>query len=494
MEYTKIPSFKTECCNINNSEDCKSFAVSQVICNHMVLQREKPICLWGFGSFEGQLITATIGQTKGNCTVDENLDWLLELPPMETNTLPQKLIFSDGRQSLVFDDVLIGDVWVISGQSNAEFFFNSNAQIRELYDGFLQEANAVKNIRLLEQKRLDAVDAPYTMETPQKEFANPVRSKWKKAESAKAVENFSVIGYSFAEKLAEALENCIPIGMIMAASDGSAMMELMPMELVEAMGYVKAAREDTPLAGMYNALMSPIQNMTIKGMIFYQGESEQWRHKVYPYQLNWYVEELRRRFKNDLPFYYVQISSHGGEGFKSWNLLEEVRYRQLEAMDLIKNSHMAVSMDVGWREGDCDWAHPHYKRPVGQRLALLALAKEYGIGSLDYVSSPMPVNFYWAKDYVKISFNYVGDGLKIMAGNLLTGFEVQNECGSFEPANAQIVDKDTVVILGVQKPIAVRYAHMHLAYIENANLGNSEGLPAPAFKKIKKNRSGTIAI
>lgn len=485
MKQNLYPKKDAEGCCCGHCGSCGGFTVAEAFYDHMVLQREEPVRIWGEGSYEGQTIIAAIGKAKASCRVNEKLEWLLELSPMEASCEPRKLILSDGGQNTVFEDVLIGDVWVISGQSNADLVFVGNAQVRALYDDFLNEADAGKNIRLLEQWRSESIDTPEKMAAPQKGFTNRERSKWKRADSAKAVETFSIFGYSFAEHVAQQLEYKIPIGMIMAASGGSPMMELMPMELVKAMGYDKPEKENIPLAGMYNALMAPVQNMTIKGMIFYQGESEQGRNQVYPYQLNWYVEELRRRFLKDFPFYYVQISSHGDVAIQGWPKIEEVRYRQLEAMELIKNAHMAVSMDVGWREGDCDWAHPHYKRPVGQRVARLALAQQYGIGDLEHASSPMPINFYWGKDHVKITFAYAGEGLAILAGDCLVGFEIKAEGGEYVQAQAEIAGKNTVVVIGIQKPAAVRYAHMHLAYIENANLGNSEKLPAPAFEKVK---------
>jgi len=151
-------------------------------------------------------------------------------------------------------------------------------------------------------------------------------------------------------------------------------------------------------------------------------------------------------------------------------------------MKLIRNSHMVVSMDVGWREGDIDWAHPIYKKPVGERLAKIALARDYGIGSLDYASSPMPGKVYWGKDSVKVTFDYIADGLEILSGEKLTGFEIRDESGEYQNATAEIIHSDTIEIKGITAPAAVRYAHMHLAYITAANLGNTEKLPAAAFE------------
>jgi len=461
------------------------FTVAEAFSDNMVLQRDEPIRVWGEGEKEGQKVIVSLGDVVVSTEVNELGNWFLSIPPQAVNCKPQQLKISNMAETKIINDVLIGDVWVISGQSNADTIFIGNAQIRALYNDFLEDALESDNIRLLEQWRSESMVIPETMATPQKGFTNKERSKWKKADSAKAVETFSVMGYFFAKQLSRTLKNNIPIGMIMAASGGSPMSELMPMELAIAMGYTRAEKENIPNAGMYNALMAPIQNMSIKGMIFYQGESEQGRYKAYPYQLNWYVEELRRRFKTNFPFYFVQISSHGGDAINAWRTIAEVRYSQVEAMELIENSHMVVSMDVGWREGDCDWAHPHYKKPVGERLAKVALARDYGVGDIEYASSPIPKKAYFGKDSVKITFDYVGNGLDILIGEALTGFEIKNSENEYQSAEAKIIDRNTIAIKGVENPTAVRYAHMHLAYITAANLGNSEKLPAAAFEFIK---------
>ena len=228
-------------------------------------------------------------------------------------------------------------------------------------------------------------------------------------------------------------------------------------------------------------------SLTIKAMLFYQGESEQWRYKKYPYQLKWYVEELRRRFECKMPFYYVQLSGHVGQAITSWKLIEEVRYAQYKMLDILDDAYMTVSMDVGGREENKDWAHPPYKKPVGERLALQVLANEYGVGDPEYAFSPLPCCWRFDEDKVTVHFDFVGDGLKILKGESLVGFEAAAEDGKYKKVRARIVDEATVVFRGVKNAQTLRYALMHDATWDNANLGSSTDLPCAAFEIFKNN-------
>ena len=466
----------------------EEFRLCNALCDHMVLQRDEEGRIWGKGKKAGDFIKAQIGPYEGSTVVDINLTWQLFLPAMPVNCTPQTLTVTDGETTVTVNDVLIGDVWVVNGQSNAEITIAAaNSNGKGIYDEEIKDIHASDNIRILEQYRdLACVKHPETMNEPQFDLIDPEISSWRKPDKQEDIMDVSAMGFFFAKYLSRALNASVPIGLVVIASAGSPMMELIMPELVAPMGYIKAEKENIPLAGMYNALAAPVQPMTIKGMLFYQGESEQWRCDKYPYHLKWYVDELRRRFEKNFPFYFVQISSHVGDGFEMWKRIEEVRYAQFDMLDLIDNSYLVVSMDVGGRKENADWAHPPYKKPVGERLAKYVLANEYGVGDVEFAASPVPFDWDFVDDTVYVYFENVGDGLKCAAGDKLVGFEAAGEDGEYKPVDGEIADDATVIFTGVKNPQKLRYAHMHDAYIENANLASSSDMPCAAFEIKKK--------
>ena len=461
------------------------FRLTNALGDHMVLQREEPVRLWGKGKQPGDIVYAILGAYEGWGAVDDDLNWDLTLPAMPACTVPQTLRVSDGETALTFTDILVGDVWIVNGQSNADLTMEgANNNGKGVYDEVMADISLADNIRAIKQTRGCATAHPETMEKPQFDLADPATSTWRPIACKEDVKDMSAMGYFFARYLSRTLNAGVPIGMVMVASGGSPIMELIMPELVAPMGYTKPEKKEIPLAGIYNSLMAPVQKMTIKGMLFYQGESEQWRYKAYPYQLKWYVEELRRRFEKDFPFYFVQISSHIKDAIAGWPKIEEVRYAQTKMLEILDNSYMVVSMDVGGREENADWAHPPYKQPVGERLARYALANEYGVGDVWENASPVPCCWHFDENAVTVTFDFVGEGLKLATGDKLVGFEAAAEDGKYKKVRGRI-DGDTVTFRGVKNAVTLRYAYMHDAKPENANLVSSSDLPCAAFEIYK---------
>ncbi|BDI31206.1 hypothetical protein CCAX7_32570 [Capsulimonas corticalis] len=435
-----------------------------------------------------------LGQKKIG-TVGDDGKWSVALDPMLVSTKPDTLrVYADGEGAEERDvaGVLVGDVWLVDGQSNADLTSATVFDSTHLYDKDQAEINSDDNIRLFATSRWDAFNNPPLMYAEQ---ANPIKAtyRWKKCDRD-SVREFSAIGYFFAKEIAAKTKNAIPIGMVMVASGGSPLYELMPPALGQELGYTVPATTVIPVGGMFNALLAPVQKMSIKGMIYYQGESDDGRDGVYAEHLSRFVEDLRRRFNTAFPFYYVQLSSHADPAItpgKGWATIQKIRVAQLQALDLIPNSAMVVSIDQGWRDPDpdnlrtaIDWAHPIRKKPIGQRLAALALARDYKIGGMNSASSPLPEKAAWDANGVIIRFKYTGAGLAPEAGGdarALKGFTLIDADGKETPAAARITDKSHVRVEGVARPIEVRYAYTPFEPVEAANLGTKSGLPAPTF-------------
>ena len=187
----------------------------------------------------------------------------------------------------------------------------------------------------------------------------------------------------------------------------------------------------------------------------------------------------------DFPFINVQLTTHMGESLTGWYELDKIRAAQYDAYKAMGNSFFVVSRDQGFQTGDPDWAHPYYKLELGKRAASIAAAVIYQKADINYSTSPEPAKITWKKDSVTIDFNYVGDGLKLLVGEELTGFSVLDADGNRVIKSAELIDKDTVKLTTSSEGKTVCYCMFPEGTAEKANLGNSIGYPAPAFELSK---------
>lgn len=205
-----------------------NFRLANALSDHMVLQRDSDVRLWGKGKKEGDIIYAVIGPYESYGIVDNKLDFEVYLPPMPANTNPQTLVVSDGEDRIVLEDVLIGDVWIINGQSNAEATLERcNINGAGVYDNELDTLKPEDNIRIVLQRRKHARDdKPESMLTPQFDMAVPEESSWRDLASATNRLDVSALAFFFARYVSRTLNGSIPIGIVQTASGGSPLCEL----------------------------------------------------------------------------------------------------------------------------------------------------------------------------------------------------------------------------------------------------------------------------
>ena len=299
---------------------------------------------------------------------------------------------------------------------------------------------------------------------------------------------FSAMGMYFAKNIRESVSEDIPIGLIQTAAGGAYLDELMPNELNAQFGYNSS--HTVSVGGYYNTMIHPFVGYPIAGMMFFQGESNNYSMAAnYARDLSAYVTELRTRWGMDFNFYNVQLSSYGQQqidnNFSPY--LHLVRNEQYQLLGSLDNYYLTVSMDVGYR-GEIDqgtnvedWPHPKDKKTVGERIAKQALAvyyKELAVGENSF--SPVPSEIQWNTDGILISFDNA-DTLAMATGDTLVGFQcVINE--EVVDVAAQIVNGNQVKLLVDATTVSeIRYAMFYLCYPENANLVNGSGLPAPGF-------------
>lgn len=451
--------------------------VSGIFSSHMVLQHSRPITVHGWCSHIGAPVTACwAGQTVTG-TVQADGSFAVTFSPRPASFEPSEMTVSSPWGSSVFTDILVGDVWVIGGQSNGDLplapCLCKTPEIEATLSG-------EHPFRLFRQTQADAMAHTEHHAAPSADIIEPTWC-WKRPDAAAAKE-FSALGYYVARLLSEKVK--VPLGMVMMCAGGACLRELMPAELAAELGYTTGA--NVPVAGYYNTLIAPLLGLQFRGQIFFQGESEGiWKEMALSYDtdLKCFVEDERRRFGFDFNFYNIQLCTYRGEGAEYFPHLHWVRSRQYRAKDIIPGYYLTVSRDLGSHPEDPDFAHSPYKYALAKRVAGQILAVEYGLGSLAQSTSPWPQAVERRNNTLLVRFDCIGGGLKTSDGTAPTGFALEMENGETVEAAATILSKDTVEVTIPEsvQPAALHFAMLPLAGLEQANLTGGTGLPVPAF-------------
>ena len=417
-------------------------SLSSLFSDHMVLQRNIKVPVWG-KALAGEEITVEFRNQSHQAKADSVGKWAVELEPLKANAKPHELVVR-GKNTITIKDVLVGEVWIGSGQSNMEWTMSNTHNAQEA----MAAANQ-PNIRLFLVPKVKAAQP-----------AEDLVAEWK-ACSPEAVKSFSAVSYFFARELHNRLD--VPVGMIASSWGGSRIEPWIP-----------TAEPTAGYSEMYNAMIAPIVRYAMRGAIWYQGESNvnDGEGPTYRDKMENLINSWRQKWGlEDFSFYYVSIAPF--KDFYQPGNLPRLWHYQSEALK-IPHTGMAVVSDIG----NLNDIHPRNKLDVGRRLALWALAKNYGQDELVY-SGP----FYRSMDIdgnkIRLHFAHSGSGLIARDDQPLNEFQIAAADGKFVPALAAI-DGETVVVSAkeVPQPENVRFAWHKLS---NANLSNKEGLPAAPF-------------
>jgi len=433
-----------------------------VIDNNMVLQQKSEVALWGKAKSNSK-IKITTSWNKRSYVTQANGDslWRVMVSTPEAGG-PFAITFDDGEK-LVLNNILIGEVWICSGQSNMSMpvIGLKNQPIAGAND-FLLDADNPK-IRLFQIQRQYSLRPEFDCKA----------SPWIEANS-ESVANFSAVGYFYAKILQEKLQ--VPVGIIQTAWGGTRIEAWTGASSLDSLHFKSQSgkskvNQHTPSA-LYNAMINPIVGFGIKGFLWYQGEANRVNYHQYDRLMEAMVKGWRSVWNlGNLPFYYVQIAPFRYDGKDKSPFLREA---QLKASTLIPNSGMVVSLDVG-KEA---FIHAPDKFTIAKRLAFWSLANDYGISKLAY-ASPVYKSHKITNDTVIISFANAKYGLSSF-GKELSAFEVAGADKVFYPAKATIVSQGVKVQSEhVKEPIAVRYAFKDWVI---GDLYNTEGLPASSFR------------
>lgn len=431
--------------------------------DNAVLQQGQPVPVWGTAA-DGEEVTVEIGGKKV-ATRAEGGKWRVELEPMMMGG-PHTMTIS-GSNTVEVKNVLVGEVWVASGQSNMEW------KIKQTEFSDEERKNAgFPEVRMFTVQRKTS---PVPLEEP--------TGSWIVA-SPETVDGFSAVGYHFARALHE--KSGFPVGVVHTSWGGTPAQAWTSLEGFEGhdelKGYAKQSKENAekfaetapekPLkpntpSSLYNGMLAPVVPYGMKGVIWYQGESNAGKSKEYQTLFPAMIADWRSKWSlGDFPFLFVQIAPFKGQP-------PEIREAQFLTLSKSKNTAMAVTTDVG----NANDIHPKKKKPVGERLALAAQALAYGEDIV--YSGPLYESMAVDGNEVEISFTHTGGGLVAKDGDL-KGFTIAGADGKFVPAKAAIEgDKVVVSAEGVKAPKAVRYGWEN---VPDVNLFNKEGLPASPFR------------
>ena len=455
------------CLSVQARADVKPFALFS---DGMALQAGVKCPIWGTAE-PGEEVSAGISTGQANAVAappvkaDKDGRWMLQLAPVQPGG-PYTLTLQ-GKNTVTLKDVYVGEVWVASGQSNMEMALKD-------CDGGPEEIAKSKNpkIRLFKVERTIAAEP-----------ATELTGKWVEC-GPDTVGNFSGVAYYFGRDLQKARN--VPVGLIESNWGGTVAEAWTPKANLESnpdlKGLIPAEikidkQKPNPNQGtvLFNGMINPLLPFAVKGVIWYQGESNAGRAYQYRTLFPTMIQGWREQWNNaDMPFLFVQLAPFGHNpkepGDSAW---AELREAQLLTSLKVKNTAEAVITDVG-DEGNI---HPKRKEPVGGRLALAALA--IGYGEKIVYSGPIYDSVKIDGNKAVLSFRSVGQGLEAKDGPL-TGFTVAGEDKVFHDAKAEIKGDAVVVTCDqVDKPVAVRFGWTNTPTV---NLFNKDGLPASPFR------------
>ncbi len=483
----------------------------RVIGNNMVLQRDMQVPIWGWAS-AGEEITITLNTgTEGaeplfstTVVADMEGNWQTKLPAMQAGGPYTLRVASENTLELT--NVLFGEVWVCSGQSNMQWSVNASK------DNEAEIAAAMyPKIRLF-----------YVPRVPSGLLQQDVEADWYET-NPETIANFSAVAYYFGRKLYKNLD--VPIGLINTSWGGTRIepwtppvgfaavpalasiskevqdiqanyRSQLPEKMREIEAWIAETREaletDAPLkqmpdnthplkhqarpTGLYNGMVHPLIPYAVRGALWYQGESNLRDGMLYHEKMKALINGWRDVWgQGDFPFYFVQLApfNYGGRNASPF-FLPKIWEAQAATLAL-PNTGMAVTTDIG----NLRDIHPRNKQEVGRRLALWALAKTYGRDDVTH-SGPLYKSMVVEGNTIRLSFDVIGSGLTSRDEKPLTWFEIAGEDKQFVEAQATI-DGDTIVVSSdaVANPVAVRFGWHQSA---EPNFVNKEGLPASPFR------------
>lgn len=468
---------------------CATPRLPSLFSDHMVLQRRHADAIWGWAD-AGERVSVRFAGHQVDATADASGYWTVRLPALAASTQGRDLTVRGRDGAVTVHDVLVGDVWLCTGQSNMEFPIN----------GWTHPLHVRKVVATSNHPDIRLIDVPnLTASAPRKDF----HGHWLPA-SPDTIAGFPSVGYFFALHIQQ--QTGVPIGLVESDWGGTAIEPWIPAEGFAAAprlrgeyrqlrklqqqwrdeqstyGLTRPAHAvPTPVASnqqptvLYNAMIAPLAGYGIRGALWYQGEQNVTdQTRGYYDDLKALIDSWRKAWgQGDFPFIIAQIAPFGG--YKHGAMEPLIWEAQIHAAQRLDNVGIASTMDLG----ELDNVHYRNKQDVGKRMALWALAKVYGQHDRVY-SGPVFQAMKVQGAAAVIHFSHTGSGLASRDGAALDWFQLAGRNGHYVDAYASIHGNDVVVRApSVRHPVAVRFGWSNLA---QPNLMNKEGLPALPFR------------
>ncbi|MDE6507630.1 MAG: sialate O-acetylesterase [Alistipes sp.] len=440
--------------------------------DNMVLQQQCEASLWGRSDASEVIVRTSWSDEEFRAEVRDGR-WKLALPTPAASYEPQTLTLRDADSQTTLRNILIGEVWICSGQSNMYMPLRgyTGQPVAEALPTILEAAEYRDRIRMITLPKRDAA-------TPKDDF----EGRWEAASPATAP-RMSATAYFFARSLTQALDT--PVGIVSTSWGGSKIEAWMDPASLSELGYDTAKINADPKTDartrcgtIYNGLIAPVAGFAARGFVWYQGEANRKGAARYARLLERMAADWRTQWndpKNRMPFLYVQIAPYSYKNSAATEAAQLME-AQSDALELIANSAMISTTDLG--EEDC--IHPARKRPVGERLAAAALVKAYKHKLADALAVRFAgAEFTGGKAVVR--FDNARYGLTPQTEEI-TGFELAGADGRFHPATGRIVVSKPIVEVTspeVPQPTAVRYSFRNYA---PGNLANTLGMPVVPFR------------
>lgn len=444
----------------------------EILSDNMVLQQQTEVKLWGKAKANAQVsIRPSWDNRTYTATSDKDGKWIAKVQTPQASYNAYSITFSDGETTQL-NNILIGEVWFCSGQSNMEMPLA----------GFWNCPIAGANETIATSAQWKGIRVATIEKNGQVQPVDNCKGSWKVScpENAPA---FSATGFHFAMMMNQVLD--IPIGIINSSWGGSTVEGWLPRDIVAQYPDINLERDIRKEEGhdwwhymsptlMYNGMIKPLQNYTIKGFLWYQGESNVGKHKTYAERLKTMVELWRKEWGlGELPFYFVEIAPYGSSENYHSALLREA---QFNAQKIIPNSGMISTNDLVENYEQYN-IHPKDKSNVGKRLAYMALSNTYQIKGIEAVG-PVYKSMEIKDGVALLSFDNAGGGFNRMTD--IQGFEIAGEDKVFYPAKAELNGGQIKVSSDkVPTPAAVRYGFRDF---KPGNVANIRELPLYPFR------------
>lgn len=452
--------------------------------NNMVVQQNKAFTVWGQAEpgFEVKIKADWTLPIEVVADLNGKFKGIIPVPLVQPGDFSKHtLSISSGNEEQTLNNILIGDLWICSGQSNMQF------SMKEVVDAEVEVAQVNEpHIRLF-NTGLNFSNKPIDTITS---------GQWQKA-TPETVKDFSAVGYYFGKTLSDSLN--IPIGLLFTGIGASAAQAYVPRKVLAADPVLDSIYLQPYLTGdkykehvnggfsfekvtrpylLYNALINPFTNLSVKGIIWYQGEANRHDRKEYTHLMYKMIESWREAFgQGNLPFYYVQVAPFFYD-IEDPKMADYAFFREAqENISKMSNTEMVLTMDVGEAKN----LHPKNKKPIGERLARTALNRTYEKLSVAYRGPHFEsADFENGKAIIHFEPETVKSGLQTNDNKTPKFFQLAGEDQVFYSAEAKIEGNNIVVMSSkVKKPVAVRYAFTNYAV---TNLENVAGLPAVPFR------------